>query len=107
MSPLPLLSKKGAQPLPPRVKDRLEKDFNLKDTDLKNLQYIDRDQEFAGMPVKLVRIFDLGRAQQKGFQVKAFNDLDKHAECVLYEGRIMDRKDVYLTRTKGKLGIDL
>ena len=66
--------------------------------DPRTLRVLEQQGSYAGRRVKYFRVFDPLRATERAVQVRAFTDLDAHAELVLGSGHVERDGAVVLSR---------
>ena len=92
--------------LPRRLLDYLERKFLLLPKDMLPLRYVECKRFLGTLPARSIRIYDQRTAENDGVKIKAYDDLDKHSELMLYKGYILNNDIIYLTEQNTSLAIE-
>ncbi len=81
--------------LPDRIRRTLAVDFKLDPQYLDGLRHAERSGKFSNRKAKHVRVYDPALLASATKRVQRYEDLDNHAEAILFEGHI-DRFGIFL-----------
>jgi len=85
-----------ARKLSPQVKAYMEHKFDLIPEYLSELRCFQHQGLLKEKPVTYLRIFNPWLAKERGIEPKAYADLDRYPELVLYEGHVAENGEVYM-----------
>jgi hypothetical protein len=86
-----------SQELPAMIRTALVNDGLSPPTDPNALRLLERHGSYSGRRVSFFRIFDAGRAAERGVRPRSFADLEAYPELVLAAGHIEHGGAVALT----------
>jgi hypothetical protein len=70
------------------------------DTLSKEMRCVEQEGVLDGKPVKFIRIFKPGEAQQKNIVVTGWETFDVHPDLVLFEGYLTRTNEAHLERRR-------
>src|SRR6266540_4094522 len=89
------MRKSGPRSPSAAIRRALEKDGLLSASDtVPTLSVVESRGRYAGRKVTYIRVFDSVRAENRGLHVRAYTDLDSHADLVLRAGHVEEDGDV-------------
>ena len=83
---------------PRNLTNCLKNEFRLLPEDMLSLQWVTLSGSFGGFSVSVVRIFNHVEANESGFTVSNYHDLDEHPEVVIFEGYVFKDGPVHLRK---------
>jgi len=89
-----------------KMLDYLERKFLLLPKDMLPLRYVECKQFLGTLPARSIRIYDQTAVENNGFEIKTYEDLDKHSELMLYKGYILNNDIIYLAEQNTSLAIE-
>ena len=90
--------KNGNGKLSRRLLDYLESKYQLLPWDMLSLRVVKSKGWLGNRPACFIRIYDRETAARNGIYIKAYYDLDKQPDLILYKGYILENDFVYITK---------
>jgi hypothetical protein len=93
---------KNPHQLSSNVRDFLNKEYLIPPAEMDNMEMVGYNETYGGFPSRSVRVFDQNAVKAKGLTINEYHELDAHPELVLFEGHIVQGKNVALTKMSYK-----
>jgi hypothetical protein len=92
-----LLTRSNGVAMPSSVQMVLQSQYNLDREAMRSLRCKERDGNFAGRPVRYIRIYDPSQYTGRGKRIRGYHDLDRNKEGILFEGYVDKKGYVYIS----------
>lgn len=90
--------KNGNGKLSRKLLDYLESKYHLLPWDMLSLRVVKSKGLLGNRPACFIRIYNHENALKSGVHVKAYYDLDKQPDLILYKGYILENDFIYITK---------
>lgn len=92
-----LLTRSNSLPIPSSIQTVLQSQYNLDREAMRSLRCKERDGNFAGRPVRYIRVYDPSQYASRGKRIRSYHDLDRNKEGILFEGYVDKQGHAYIS----------